>query len=85
MEADCRGLADTVNRDILAPLERYRWGTEGTLSFNLDFAGPGNLLEKAQIVEKLAAAGVEIEPQWIEKTFGIALRHTETTGNTGKN
>ena len=47
--------------------------------------GPVTVEEIPARLEKLAAAGVEIEPQWIEKTFGIALRHTETTGNTGKN
>jgi len=75
IEADCRGLMETVNRDILAPLEKFRWGTEGTLVFNLDFAGPENLLEKAQIVEKLTSAGITVDPAWIEKTFGIALQH----------
>ena len=85
VEADCRGLADTVNRDILAPLERFRWGTEGTLAFHLDFAGPGNLLEKAQIVEKLSAAGAAVDPQWIEMTFGVALRRAETPENSSNN
>lgn len=73
LEADCRALTDTIQRSVLAPLERFRWGTEGSLTFRMDFAASEDLLEKAQIVEKLSAAGLQIDPAWIEKTFQIRL------------
>lgn len=73
LEADCRNLMETVNTQILAPLERFRYGTEGTLSFHLDYASPENLTEKAQIVRTLAESGFSAAPEWIEKTFGIKL------------
>ena len=62
IEADCRLLMDAVQRAVLDPLERYKWGTEGTLRFKLDYAGGEDLVSKAQIVEKLSNAGVKIAP-----------------------
>ena len=73
LEADCRNLMETVNTQILAPLERFRYGTEGSLVFHLDYASPENLTEKAQIVRTLAESGFAAAPEWIEKTFGIKL------------
>lgn len=73
LEADCRALIDTVQRSVLTPLERFRWGTEGTLTFRMDFAASEDLLEKAQIVEKLSSAGLHVDPAWIEQTFHIRL------------
>ena len=76
IEADCRLLMDAVQRAVLDPLERYKWGTEGTLRFKLDYAGGEDLVSKAQIVEKLSNAGVKIAPDWIEKTFNVRLDKT---------
>lgn len=79
MEADCRMLMEHVQRSILEPLERFKWGTEGTLHFKLDFSGDAlDLMEKAQIVEKLSSAGIRIAPEWIEKTFNVRLDQTST-------
>ena len=76
IEADCRALMETVDRQILAPLERFRYGTEGTIHFKMDCTTPENLLEKAQIVEKLTSSGVAVCPEWIEKTFGVRILRT---------
>ncbi len=73
LEADCRALETVVNRDILAPLERFRFGTEQTLRFRMDYAVPVNLQEKAEIVSKLTGAGFRISPEWVEKTFSLPL------------
>ncbi|OQA83484.1 MAG: hypothetical protein BWY31_02868 [Lentisphaerae bacterium ADurb.Bin242] len=73
LEADCRNLMETVNTQILAPLEQYRYGTSGTLRFHLDFSAPENLMEKASIVKTLADSGFRADPLWIRKTFGIEL------------
>lgn len=80
LEADCRALSDTIQRAVLAPLERFRWGSDGTLVFRMDHSLPENLLEKAQIVEKLSASGVQIDPAWIEKTFQIRLDQSSQQG-----
>lgn len=77
VEADCRALVSTVERAVLQPLERFRWGTENTLHLKLDYASPENLLEKAQIIEKLTSAGIRVDGAWIEKTFGITLNKTQ--------
>ncbi len=71
--ADCRALEDAVNRSIIAPLERFRYGTENTLSFRIECDAPDNLLEKAEILTRLMNAGLEVRHDWIEKTFSIPL------------
>ena len=73
LEADCRALMETVNRQIIAPLEHFRYGTEDTLEFVLDYSMPENLTEKAEIIKKLADSGFRADPVWIENTFGIQL------------
>lgn len=73
IEADCRALMECIQRDVLAPLELFRWGTEGTLHFLLDYAAPESLLERAAIVEKLSAAGLRIDREWAARTFGVQL------------
>ena len=78
LEADCRALMETVNTQILAPLERFRYGTEGTLEFVLDYSMPENLIEKAEIVKKLSDSGFRADPAWIEDTFGLKLMKGKT-------
>ena len=76
IEADCRLLMESVQRAVLDPLERYKWGTEGTLQFKLDYSGSDDLVSKARMVEQLSNAGVKIAPDWIEKTFNVRLDKT---------
>lgn len=77
IEADCKNLMETVDSQILHPLEEYRYGTSGTLRFSLDYSSPESLSEKAQIVKSLADAGYHASPDWIQRTFGIQLAQTE--------
>ncbi len=73
LEADCRALMSTVTRQILNPLERFRFGSENIVQFKLDYSMPENLTEKADIVKTLAGSGFRINPRWVEKTFSIEL------------
>lgn len=79
IEADCRSLMESVDMQILHPLERWLFGSEGTLHFHLDYSSPENLLEKAQIVRLLSESGFRADPQWIMKTFGISLEKKSNT------
>ena len=78
LEADCRALMETVNTQLLAPLERYRYGTEHQLEFVLDFAMPENLTERVSIVKHLADSGFRMDPVWVENTFGVKLMKGKT-------
>ena len=73
LEADCRALMETINNQLLRPLEKYCYGTEGKYRFILDFSSPENLLEKAQIIKLLSESNFTISPEWIEKAFNIRL------------
>ena len=73
LESDCRNLAESIQRQIIAPLERYRYGTENCFSFRMDFVPPEDLLQKASILEKLSSCGYSFDPSWVEKTFSITL------------
>jgi phage gp29-like protein len=82
VEADCRALMETLDVQLLRPLELYRYGTEGALRFVLDYSSPENLVDKAQIVKTLADAGFKAEPAWVSKTFGIALASASKRENS---
>lgn len=73
LEADCRALMETVNSQILRPLEFFLYGTEGEFTFQMDFSSPENLTEKAQIVKLLSESGFTISPEWISHAFNIQL------------
>ena len=78
LEADCRSLMETLNNQLLRPLEKYCYGTDGKYRFILDFSSPENLLEKAQIIKLLSESNFTISPQWIEKAFNIRLEKKKT-------
>lgn len=77
IEADCRSLMETIDNQLIRPLERWRYGTEGTLHFHLDYSSPENLLEKAEIVRVLKEAGCQPSRTWLEQTFGIELEPSD--------
>lgn len=77
LESDCRNLAESVGRQVIAPLEWFRYGTKNTLSFQMDFSGSQDLLQKASILEKLSGCGFSFDPAWVEKTFSITLDPTK--------
>ncbi len=74
IEADCRALMETVNRQILEPLEKFRWGTSGDLHFHLDYSTPENMRDKAEVVAKLASIGAVFDPEWLENTFSVQIK-----------
>ena len=73
IEADCLSLMETVDAQLIRPLELYRYGTSGTLRFVLDYSSPESLVDKAQIVKTLSDSGFKADPAWISRTFGIVL------------
>ena len=73
LEADCRALMNCLNTQLIAPLEYYRYGTEGEVKIQLDYSYPDNLVEKSTIVKNLTDAGYLIDPDWIRSTFAIQL------------
>ncbi len=81
LEADCRALMETINNQLLRPLEKYCYGTDGEYRFILDFSSPENLLEKAQIIKLLSESNFAISPEWIEKAFNIRLEKQATDKN----
>jgi len=74
LEADCRGLSETVNNQLIIPLERFKYGTTESLEFVMDFKVPENLKEKAEIVKLLSDAGMKFDSAWIEKTFNVKTK-----------
>ena len=74
IEADAKNLMETIDAAIIRPYEKFKYGTVGNLHFNLDYASPENLLEKAQIVRELASAGAKISEKWMENTFAIQMQ-----------
>jgi len=77
IEADCRSLMETLDAQLIAPLEEFRYGTRGTLRFKLDYSSPESLTERAQVVKSLSEAGFRIEPSWIERSFGVQLQREQ--------
>lgn len=73
IEADCKNLMETINTQIIAPLEMYRYGTSGEFTFTLDYAPAESLSEKAQVIKLLADSGFAVSPEWVSKTFGVQL------------
>lgn len=75
LESDCRALEESVNRQIIQPLEQYRYGSSGQVQFRLDYSMPENLKEKAEIVHSLASGGYHARREWVERVFGIELEN----------
>ena len=73
LESDCLNLMETVNEQIVKPLEYYIAGTGGKVEFVMDYSMPESMEEKAAIVQTLARSGYRIRDEWIEKTFSVKL------------
>lgn len=72
LEADCRCLSETLNRQLISPLENFRYGTQ-SCELVLNFEKTENLMQRAEIVKILTEAGFVIDSQYIQKTFGVPL------------
>ena len=66
-------LMETINEQIIAPLEYFRFGTQGSVKFVMDYSMGESMEEKARIVHSLAQSGYRIREEWIEKTFAVKL------------
>jgi phage gp29-like protein len=73
LDSDCKNLMETVNRQIMNPLEQFKYGTEGELCFELEYEPEEDLQKKATLVETLYKAGRKAKKEWVEKTFDIPM------------
>ena len=71
-EADCKAVMETVRRDLIRPLVEFNFGVQAHVPyFVLNATDTDDLKETAEIVNTLAAAGLEIPKSWLYKKFNI--------------
>ena len=71
-EADCKAVMETVRRDLIRPLVEFNFGVQAHVPyFILNANDTDDLKEPAEIVNTLAAAGLEIPKSWLYKKFNI--------------
>ena len=71
-EADCKAVMETVRRDLIRPLVEFNFGVQAHVPyFILNATDTDDLKETAEIVNTLAAAGLEIPKSWLSKKFNI--------------
>ena len=73
LEADCRSLMETVNQQLVRPLELFKYGAEGDAEFQIDCDPPDDMWQKARIVQTLTAAGFKISPAYVRETFNVPV------------
>jgi phage gp29-like protein len=72
MRADARSLAETIRRDLVAPLVRLNLGDAAPLPrFAFIVEEPEDTAALADQVQKLAASGVVIPQAWVRERFAI--------------
>jgi phage gp29-like protein len=72
MRADARSLAETIRRDLVAPLVRLNLGDAAPLPrFAFVVEEPEDMAALADQVQKLAASGVVIPQAWVRERFAI--------------
>jgi phage gp29-like protein len=74
LEADAHNLENTVNRQIMVPLEKFRYGTEGQFRFHIEYQKKENLKDKAEIVRTVA------ESVKIFRECGYSIDHEKIAG-----
>lgn len=71
-EADCKAVMETVRRDLIRPLVEFNFGVRAHVPyFVLNATDTDDLKETAEIVNTLAATGLEIPKSWLYKKFNI--------------
>ena len=71
-EADCKAVMETVRRDLIRPLVEFNFGVRAHVPyFVLNDTDTDDLKETAEIVNTLAATGLEIPKSWLYKKFNI--------------
>ena len=71
-EADCKAVMETVRRELIRPLVEFNFGVRAHVPyFVLNATDTDDLKETAEIVNTLAATGLEIPKSWLYKKFNI--------------
>lgn len=71
-ETDCKAVMETVRRDLIRPLVEFNFGVRAHVPyFVLNATDTDDLKETAEIVNTLAATGLEIPKSWLYKKFNI--------------
>jgi len=79
LQSDCRAISSTINRQFLKYYEKFNFGTEGELSFNIGYETPEDLNAKAGMVLTLSQAGYRAKKEWVEKSFDIPIEESVQT------
>ena len=79
LQSDCKAITSTINRQFLKYYEKFNFGTEGELSFNIGYEIPEDLTAKAGMVLTLSQAGYRAKKDWVEKSFEIPLEESTQT------
>lgn len=80
--ADCQKLMETVQNQIIYPLEWYKFHTS-TLKFKIEFEPPEDMKEKRAAVKELFSMGFKPKRKDVEAIYGIPLEE-EATAKPGK-
>ena len=67
IEADCRSLTETVNKQLIVLLERFKYGTEKTLEFSMDYELKESLKEKAEMVKMISESVKSLSECWLHR------------------
>jgi hypothetical protein len=84
VRSDAKLVMDAINRHLLAPMCRFRYGdgSVGAFEFRIDCDPSDDMGQKASTVSTLAAAGYKPEPAWVAETFNMPLMEkTEEPGS----
>jgi phage gp29-like protein len=76
LRSDAKGLQETINNQVIRPLEFFKYGTKD-LKFIINAEPPSDLKSKQETIVALKNAGYDVEPDWIEETFGIPIIRAE--------
>ena len=78
LESDCRRLQRTINAQLCVPWTAFNFGPDvAAPQFVMDCAAPEDKLATAQMLQALAGAGLEADPEEIGERFGMKLHRRE--------
>jgi len=77
LKADSMSLIETIQNQVIAPLEKFKWGTS-SCKFFMNFNPSENIKDLADVVAKLAPAGFKAERRWVEENLKIKLATEES-------
>jgi phage gp29-like protein len=85
VRSDAKLIMDAINRHLLAPMCRFRYGdgSVGAFEFRIDCDPSDDMERKATTVSTLAAAGYKPEPAWVAETFNMPLEEKSEVRDPG--